>query len=126
MSDYPSLTEMGITRFNEISHYMLWQEGQEVDVLKVFYKRSRGSFLPESRKYRFGRSAKTVRSESGAIEVYEISPFLQKAVTELDTLVHKRKATHDEKARLLVELDLLEQYFQDKVEEIRASVKRLS
>lgn len=129
MSDFPALTEMGIARTGEISSYILRMEGETTDVLKIYYQRSKGSFLPQSRKYKFGRAANTVRTDSGTGAtqlVHEISPFLRKAVAELDTLV---KAQHDaatEKARLLADVDELQQIMQDRLDEIRARIKRLA
>ncbi|ASJ74144.1 DUF3461 family protein [Granulosicoccus antarcticus] len=87
---YPSLTEMGIVRFNEISHYSLRQSGPDKDVLRIIYNRAKGSFLPHTRKYKFGRAPKTVVADGGTARMehtYEISPFLLKAVHELDELV---------------------------------------
>lgn len=87
---YPALEEMGITRAHQISTYTLRPDGAEKDVLKIRYKRAKGSLLPESRTYKFGRSLKTVIADGGTSRMehtYEISPFLLKAVSELDTLV---------------------------------------
>ena len=50
MTKYPKLTEMGITSFDSIKKYTLRQEG-EFDILKVYYKREKGSFLPRSKKF---------------------------------------------------------------------------
>ena len=86
----PALSEMGITRFHEIASYTLRQEGADKDVLRVTYKRAKGSLLPYSRKYKFGRSQKTVLADGGTARVeitHVISPFLLKAVSELDRLV---------------------------------------
>lgn len=87
---YPALEEMGITRAHQISTYTLRPDGAEKDVLKIRYKRAKGSLLPESRTYKFGRSLKTIIADGGTSRMehtYEISPFLLKAVSELDTLV---------------------------------------
>lgn len=87
---YPALEEMGITRAHQISHYTLRPDGAEKDVLKIRYKRAKGSLLPESRTYKFGRSLKTIIADGGSSRMehtYEISPFLLKAVSELDSLV---------------------------------------
>ena len=115
--NFPALSEMGVVRFYEISHYMLRQTGQSKDELKIYYKREKGSFLPVSRKYRFGRSLKTVVADSGTgrmQDIYEISPFLLRAVAELDSLVLSKKAASagnaiiNQKAQLLVELNDLD------------------
>ena len=128
MSDYPTLQEMGIARFNEISHYVLRQEGPERDVLKIYYQREKGSFLPHSRKYKFGRATNTMRTgggTSGAEEVHEVSPFLQKAVAELDSLVASHDANIDSKAKLLAEIAHLESVVQIKCAELKKQVEQL-
>ncbi|MFT6876309.1 MAG: hypothetical protein ACI9XK_002775 [Granulosicoccus sp.] len=91
---FPILAEMGIKRFHEISHYSLRQDGAKKDVLRVNYKRAKGSWLPYSRKYQFGRALKTVVADGGTARLessYEISPFLLKAVVELEKLVEQNK-----------------------------------
>ncbi len=116
-ASYPTLAEMGIVRFHEISHYSLRQDGVEKDVLRIIYKRAKGSFLPYSRKYKFGRSLKTVVADGGTSRMehsYEISPFLLKAVAELDKLVEINKhdasksANTELAADVMTELDELE------------------
>ena len=128
MTDYPTLTEMGIARVNEISHYALTQESAQKDALRIFYERAKGSLLPVSRKYKFGRSTKTVRTASGpggAQEVHEISPFLQKALAELDSLVTQREAAVDEKEQLLAEINYLEQTVRATCENLKARIERM-
>lgn len=86
---YPRLAELGIARFHEISGYTLRQDGRRDDVLKVRYKRQKGSLLPESRTYRFGRSPRTIVADGGSARLedsYEISPHLLAAIDELDRL----------------------------------------
>ncbi|ASJ72404.1 DUF3461 family protein [Granulosicoccus antarcticus] len=116
IADYPALAEMGIVRFHEISHYSLRQDGADKDVLRVIYKRAKGSFLPHTRKYKFGRSMKTVIADGGTSRMehtYEISPFLLKAVAELDSLVEinqhdtSKVTSTDLKADLLAEMNEL-------------------
>lgn len=128
MVDYPALQEMGIARCNEISHYTLRQEGVAKDVLKIYYEREKGSFLPISRKYKFGRATKTVRvasGNSGTQDVHEISPFLRKALAELDSLVAQRQAGVNEKEQLLAEIDHLQHTVASKCDELKARVARL-
>lgn len=118
---WPALADMGITRFHEISHYTWRQDGERNDVLKVFYKRQKGSLLPESRKYRFGRALKTIVADGGSArleDTYEISPHLLAAIAELDRLVARNAlvdadardamAGRDRKAALLVEIGHIE------------------
>ncbi|MFT4726923.1 MAG: hypothetical protein ACI9UN_001418 [Granulosicoccus sp.] len=119
---FPALAEMGIKRFHEISHYSLRQDGSKKDVLRVNYKRAKGSWLPYSRKYQFGRALKTVVADGGTGRLesnYEISPFLLKAVVELEKLVDQNKL-HDSETSESTELkaDLLRE-----VRELKAMVK---
>ncbi len=94
---YPALHELGIRRFEEISHYDLQQQGNAHDVLRVYYQRAAGSLLPTRRQYRFGRSTATVSCgnfESSSVgnirQVQEISPMLLQAIDELDALLGHR------------------------------------
>lgn len=94
LNNYPALAEMGITRFHEISHYKLSGKSSSEDVLRIKYERAKGSLLPDSRKYKFGRSIKTVIADGGTArmeQTYEISPFLLAAVAELDSLITARE-----------------------------------
>lgn len=91
---YPALADMGIRNAYEISGYSLRPAGAHRDVLKIRYKRAKGSLLPQKRTYKFGRSLKTVVADGGTARMehsYEISPMLLKAVAELDTLVADNK-----------------------------------
>lgn len=95
-ASYPALIEMGVTRFDEISHYSLRSEGPDTDVLRIYYERKKGSFLPQSRKYQFGRSMNTTVADGGTARMertYEISPFLLTAINELDFLVAEKTSS---------------------------------
>ena len=127
MSSYPTLLEMGITSFNAINKYNLRQEG-DFDVLKIYYKREKGSFLPRSKKFRFGRATRTVMVDSGRQqwqEVSEISPFLLRALTELNKLAHEEKKAVDSKEAITENLVHLERIMTEKLAEIRAQLDRL-
>ncbi len=121
---YAALSEMGIVRFHEIANYSLRQDGADKDVLRVIYKRAKGSLLPHSRKYKFGRSMKTVIADGGTARmahIYEISPFLLKAVAELDDLVainqHEpsKLVSTDVKSDLLAEINELKQLINESI-----------
>ncbi len=124
VTHYAALEEMGIIRFHEISNYSLRQDGADKDVLRVIYKRAKGSLLPHSRKYKFGRSMRTVIADGGTARMehtYEISPFLLKAVSELDRLValnqHEpvKPDNKDLKADLLAEINELKQLINESI-----------
>ena len=57
MADYPALTEMGISDPEQIERYSL-ETNNNVDILRIIYKRKKGSLLHASKKFRFGRSKK--------------------------------------------------------------------
>lgn len=127
MSSYPTLAEMDISRAEEIRHYTLHQEGKK-DVLKVFYKRQKGSFLPERKTFRFGRSAKMVATgdrNQETREIYEISPFLLKAIAELDTLLKKHDSVIDKKQHIIERMEQIELEIKASHEEMRSLLNEL-
>ncbi len=92
MPAYPTLTEMGINNPGEIERFSL-NTINHVDILRIVYKRKKGSLLPASKRFRFGRATKTIIADSGTRKtevVHEISPFVQKAVNELDQIIKAR------------------------------------
>lgn len=124
---YPTLAEMGVSSFDDITKYTMRQEGG-YDILKVYYKREKGSFLPRSKKFRFGRSTRTVMVDSGRQqwqEVSEISPFLLRAITELNKLAEEEKIGGNSKEDLAKELLHLERVMSEKMAEIRAKLEAL-
>lgn len=128
MNKFEALSDMGIQNPTEITKYTLRQEGHG-DVLKVYYKRQKGSFLPNSRKYKFGRSIKTIIADGGKQEfedVYEISPFLLKAVAELDSIVKHKNDVVDQKVALLDEIRNLENAMANGIADIRSQIEKLS
>lgn len=127
MSTYKTLAEMGIKNPKEITKYKLRQDGHG-DILTIYYKRKKGSFLPNSRKYEFSRSMHTVISDSGRQEsedLYEISPFLQSAIMELDSLVEKLQTNKDRKQEILEEVNSLERSIAGKLDELKSLLKEL-
>ena len=109
MPTYPTLSEMGINNPGEIERFSL-NTVNNIDILRIVYKRKKGSLLPASKRFRFGRAAKTVIADSGTRKtevVHEISPFVQKAVRELeqildakDSAVEHAKLVREEVRRL--------------------------
>jgi len=121
------LKKMGITAPDEISRYTLREENNE-DVLRVYYKRKQGSLLPSSKKYTFGRSHKTIITDSGAPEYakdHEISPILQAVLAELNSIVKQSEDADEKKKAILDEIEHMEKYLCAKVKELRTQVERL-
>lgn len=128
MSDFPTLAEMDISRFDEITHYSLRQDGKTRDILRVYYKRKKGSVLPDRKTFKFGRASKMIldrNSSTGSVEIYEISPFLQKALHELDQIVERRHSSKDISEVLLKRIDNLEKDVKASTDEMRALVASL-
>jgi len=128
MSNFPTLTEMGICCPDEITHYALSQNAKDKDSLRIYYKRKKGSFLPHRKTFKFGRSAKMVadkNAKAGSVEVFDISPFLQKAVAELDSLVDKHDNDVDITKLLLKRVEQLEKEVIESTSEIKSIIKSL-
>lgn len=102
MKNYPTLTEMGINNPEQIERFSL-STSNNTDHLRIIYRRKKGSLLPGSKRFEFGRASKTIVTDSGSRKtqvVYEISPFVQKAVEELEHIVNDKK-THLEHAAIV-------------------------
>ncbi|MFT6915018.1 MAG: hypothetical protein ACJAWL_001317 [Motiliproteus sp.] len=128
MSKYPALTEMGVQSVGDIVKYSLRQEG-DGDVLKVYYRREKGSLLPRSKKFKFGRSYKTVRVDSSQDkyqEITEMSAFLMTAVDELHELVKHEHEVVDVKAKLRSDIDHLEKVVTSKLNDMRRDIDKIT
>jgi len=127
MANYPTLSEMGINNPGEIERYS-HSTTNHVDVLRVIDRRKKGSLLPTSKRFEFGRSEKTVMADSGtqtAEIVHDISPFLRKAVQELDKLIDAKmsniehaKLVKDEMRRLHQDLTSSMAYIESLIDEM--------
>ncbi len=96
---YIDRKEIGILNPEEISRYSL-QNINNVDVLCIVYKRSKGSLLPTSKKIRFGRSQKMVVTDSGTHKtevIHEFSPFMSKITGELYKIVNNKHSRKEQK-----------------------------
>ncbi len=111
MKNYPTLTEMGVNNPEQIERFSL-STSKKVDNLRIIYRRKKGSLLPTSKRFEFGRSSKTVMTDSGtqkADVIYEISPFLQRAVVELEDIIGNKKTNLKQAAVVKDELQRLHQ-----------------
>ncbi len=64
-------------------------------------------------------------SPSGGVEIYEISPFLQKAVAELDSIVNKRNKEINTSKILITRIEQLEKDVRAATNELKTLVKEL-
>lgn len=128
MSDYPALTEMDISNFDEIKNYTVLQDKKDRDILRINYKRKKGSMLPKRKTFNFGRSAKMLKNSSapgGMLETFEISPFLQKVMLELDSIIGKSYDEKDKVKALLEHIERLERDTMFATTEMKALLKKM-
>ena len=125
MTEYKTLREMKIKRPDQIDRYSV-QSLENTDVLRVVYKRKKGSFLPDSKRFRFPRIKKTSLQDGGRRQIdirWEVSPFLQKAVSELDHLLDAEISKKRRREIILDELRRLEEDAGHRIDYIRSLIK---
>lgn len=114
----PSLAEMGVQNPEQIIGYTVVHVAEDMDVLKINYKRPKNSFLPMRRRYEFKRISKPMPGNElhGAQAIrYDISPILARAVGELDSLLAEGKRKVTTKKQLQDELAELTADFNDRI-----------
>ncbi|MCZ2723619.1 DUF3461 family protein [Marinomonas sp. 15G1-11] len=124
---YQTLESMGVTSFEDIEKFTLRYENG-FDVLKVYYRREKGSLLPKSKKFKFGRSTKTVLADGGQQtyqQVQEPSLVVLRAVDELGLIVGKQHEDKLTKEDLVTELEHLEKVVTSKIEELKEKIAKL-
>lgn len=130
MTNYPTLASMGVTSIEDVTKYTLRHQGS-TDVLKIYYKRAKGSFLSRSKKFSFARGRSSIPIESRNSEGFDllsdISPQLLIAMKELDTIAAKLTAADPQqpKEKLEAHMDHLEKVVDEKLREMREIIKAL-
>ena len=125
--NYPSLHEMGVKNPEEITRYSL-HNVNDVDILRVVYKRQKGSLLPHSKKFRFARSKRMVVADGGTYTteiLSEISPFLNKVIDELHQVVELKHTHKEHKVIILDEISRLEEEVNTRMIYIKSLVDKL-
>ncbi|SBS35442.1 hypothetical protein MAQ5080_03175 [Marinomonas aquimarina] len=125
---FPTLESMGITSFDNIEKYTLRYEGG-FDVLKIYYRREKGSLLPKSKKFKFGRATRTVLADGGKQQYREVSEpslVVLRAVDELSRLLGQEFEDKQSKEDLLNELEHLERVVANKISEIKEKIEKMS
>jgi len=131
MPEYKTLGEMKISNPLQIERYSVQtieHPDEHVDVLRIVYKRKKGSFLPESKRFRFPRIKKTAMEDSGRRKIdirWEVSPFLQKAISELDQILTTELSKKENIKVILDEMRRLEEDAAHRIDYIRSLVKEL-
>ncbi len=129
MTKYQTLGEMKILNPLEIARYSVQtveHDDVHTDVLRIVYKRKKGSFLPESKRFRFPRIKKTSLEDGGRRKIdirWEVSPFLQKAVSELDQILETDISEQKRRETILDELKRLEEDAAHRIDYIRSLIK---
>lgn len=132
-AQYPTLEQMGITSFDNISKYSLRREVR-ADVLKVYYHRPAGSLLSRSKKFTFARPKSGVPVEFQKTaqwhELEDTSPVLRQALVELHRLLKpaepaEENGTRDSQQQLLEDLEHMERVMKAKLEELRRQIAAL-
>ena len=98
------------------------------DHLRIIYKRKKGSLLPTSKRFEFGRASRTVVTDSGtqATEiVHDISPFLHKALQELDHLIDAKKSNIEQAKLIKVEMQRLQQDLTSRMDYIESLIDQM-
>lgn len=130
MSQYPTLNAMGINSVDDVIKYTIRHQ-DDTDVLKVYYKRDRSSFLPRSKKFSFVRGRRSIPIESRSAKAFEsvtsISPQLTMAIEELNQLQAKMIQANPQntKEALNAHMDHLEKVVNDKLKEMQQLIKEL-
>jgi hypothetical protein len=124
----PNLTEMGVLNPEQIIGYATVHVSDDMDILKINYRRPKNSFLPKRRSYEFKRIGKPMpgselRGEQ-AIR-YEISPILARAVTELDSLLAGGKKMVATKQSLKHELASLSTEVNERIAHLTRMIEAL-
>ncbi len=106
----PNLTDMGVRNPKQIISYTTVHVSEDMDILKINYRREPNSFLPKRRRYEFKRIGKPMPGSElkGAQAIrFEISPILGRAIAELDTILADSKRTTASKKDLQREVAVL-------------------
>ena len=127
MKTYATLRDMGIRNPDQIKRYTLYAS-EHMDYLRIVYKRQQGSLLPESRRYKFPRSKKTVLVDSGTGQtetMFESSQYVRSAVSELDAIVSKRDSVDEIRRVLNEEIVQLEEEVAERIANIKSLVQSI-
>jgi hypothetical protein len=127
MANYPALTEMGVNNPENIERYSM-QTIKNVDILRIVYKRKKGSLLHTSKKFRFGRAQRMVLVDGGSQKteiIHEVSPFVIKVTDELRALVKTKHSRVEQKDIILDELRRLEEETNTRIAYLKGLIEKL-
>ncbi len=125
--EYLTLKSLGIVDYSQIERYSVRSEVDK-DILKIYFKKKKGELFHHSRKFKFSRTRRAIRSESaetGYREISEVSPMLTKAMAELDDITNHERNEKDVKDQILSDLKHLRQVVDNKIKEIEGKLNKL-
>ena len=96
--------------------------------MRIVYKRKKGSLLADSQRFRFPRIKKTAIEDSGTRKMdirWEVSPFLQKAISELDQILSAELSKKETVKLILDEMRLLEDDAGHRIDYIRSLIQEI-
>lgn len=123
MSDFPRLTEMGITDPALITDYVI-NSINGIDVLRIRQLREGGSLLPTRRTWRFPR-IQVGAPDKEAGTVLSTSPVLKEITAELDQLLADKQNKEATVAAICDELEALEAEVAMRLHHIHRELERL-
>lgn len=124
---YPALAAMGIINPDQINRYSLQTSGAD-DVLRVIYKREKGSLLPGSKKFKFRRITRMIELDAGNKKqetISEISPALSGAITELHQIVNHQHTREEQKEIIKDEISRLEEEINTRTTYLKSLINKL-
>jgi len=127
MADYPTLHEMGISSPETIDRYSL-QTINNMDILRIVYKKHKGSILPDSKRFRFPRTEKLSPGDGKGREnqyYYEVSPVVLKAMAELDKIVKAKRERSHQLELIREEIQRLQEEASTRIDYISSLVSEL-
>ena len=127
MSEYSTLHEMGISHPETIDRYSL-QTVNNMDILRIVYKKQKGSILPDSKRFRFPRTEKMTPGDGNTKETHiysEVSPVVRKAMAELDTIVKAKRNRSKQLALIKEEIQRLQEETSGRIAYIESLVSEL-
>jgi len=125
-TDYPTLTQMGVTHPGQITRYAL-SSWNYIDYLRIVYRRPKGSLRSTSRTYQFPRKVRKLQKAGDRDVTEQLSrdPVLVTAIAELDSLLEARAKTETVIAELRQEIGALQAELSGRIETLNAIVERL-
>lgn len=124
MSEYPRLSQLGISEPELITGYVI-NSMHRVDILRITQKREQGSLLPTSRSWEFPRIQQTPVPDKKAGTVLMTSPILREIEAELKDLLAKKYKALTTAEALREELEALEKEFKMRMRHLYQTLEEL-